>query len=39
MFILLLTEKTVAAIIGKIREARRKRREKKSSLVSLEKQE
>lgn len=28
MFILLLTEKTVAAIIGKIREARRKRREK-----------
>ena len=39
MFILLLTEKTVAAIIGKIREARRKRREKKSSLVSPEKQE
>ena len=39
MFILLLTEKTVAAIIGKIREARQKRREKKSSLVSSEKQE
>ena len=38
MFILLLTEKTVAAIIGKIREARRKRREKHIS-VSQEKQE
>ena len=39
MFILLLTEKTVAAIIGKIREARQKRREKRSSSVSPEKQE
>lgn len=38
MLILLLTEKTVAAIIGKLREARRKRREKRAA-VSQEKQE